>query len=207
MAAITFDALRTVQVREQIRTVGARFQSMLNASVSDRMREVAAETGYPCPRLTSPSESMSANTMTTVQFAIPFFPRQRPPRRSRASSERKHKHLRIPPADRAETPSVKFEALDLSIVSDAIPAFFIGRNGAGFWVARKATGRIGGLFLLKSSALSFAREQSWPGGCAMIFPSARFELDLKNSGNRFAQHLSPLVRRATGLWLRIERLL
>jgi hypothetical protein len=145
--------------------------------------------------------------MINVQFAIPFFPRRRPPRRSPASSERKHKHFHVPPADRAETPSVKFEALDPSIVSDAIPAFFIGRNAAGFWVARKATGRIGGLFLLKSSALSFAREQSWPGGCAMIFPSKRFELDLKNSGNSFARHLLPLVRRATGLWLRIERLL
>jgi hypothetical protein len=107
----------------------------------------------------------------------------------------------------AETPSVRFEALDPSIVSDAIPAFFIGRNVAGFWVAREATGRIGGLFLRKNSALSFAREQSWPSGCATIFPSERFELDLENSGNRFAQHLSPLVRRATGLWFRIASLL
>jgi hypothetical protein len=202
MAAISFDALLKVQVREQIGTIGARFPSMLDAFVGNRTREVAAEAVLR-PLQTSRSESTSAGTMTNVQFTVPFFPRRRPP----ASSERKHKHFHVPPADRAETPSVKFEALDPSIVSDAIPAFFIGRNGAGFWVAREARGRIGGLFLLKSSALSFAREQSWPGGCAIIFPSERFELDLKNSGNRFAQHLSPLVRRATGLWLRIERLL
>ena len=31
-------------------------------------------------------------------------------------------------------------ALDASIVSDAIPAFFIGRNKDGFWVARDAKG-------------------------------------------------------------------
>ena len=47
---------------------------------------------------------------------------------------------------RAATP---FEPLDASVVSDAIPAFFIGRNGEGFWVARDAKGRIGGLFLLR----------------------------------------------------------
>jgi hypothetical protein len=206
MAAITFDALLKVQVREQIRTGGARFRSMLDAFVSNRMQEAPKEASYLRPRQTARPESTSAGTMTSVQFAIPFFPHRRP-RRLPASSERKHKHTDVPPGDRAETPSIRFEALDPSILSDAIPAFFIGRNGAGFWVAREATGRIGGLFLLKSSALSFAREQSRPGGCAMIFPTERFELDLKNSGNTFARHLSPLVRCATSLWLRIEKLL
>jgi hypothetical protein len=207
MAAITFVALLKVQVREQIRAVSARFRSMLDFFVSNRMQEVATEAGYLRPRQTARPESTSAGTMTSVQFAIPFFPHWRSPRRSPVSSERKHKHLHVPPADRAETPSVKFEPLDPSIVSDAIPAFFIGRNGAGFWVAREATGRIGGLFLLKSSALSFAREQSWPSGCATIFPTKRFELDLKNSGSTFARHLSPLVRCATSPWLQIEKLL
>jgi hypothetical protein len=194
MAAITFDALLKVQVREKIRTGSARFRSMFDASVSNRMRELAAEAGYLRPRQTSRSEPTSAGTMINVRLAIPFFPRRRQ-RRSPASSERQHKHLDVPPGDRAETPSVKFEALDPCIVSDAIPAFFIGRDGAGFWVAREATGRIGGLFLLKSSALRFAREQSWPSGCATIFPSERFEL-----GNRFAQHLRRWygVRRAFG---------
>jgi hypothetical protein len=74
-------------------------------------------------------------------------------------------------------------ALDAGIVSDAIPAFFIGRNKDGFWVARDTKGRIGGLFLLKNSAVTFARTQAGPGGCATIFPTERFELDLENDGN------------------------
>jgi hypothetical protein len=53
----------------------------------------------------------------------------------------------------------------------------------GLWVAREARGRIGGLFMLKSSAVSFAREKSGPSGCATILPTERFELDLKNDGN------------------------
>src|SRR5262249_18264706 len=110
-----------------------------------------------------------------------------------ASNERKRDH--IPPADQAKTPAIGFTPLDPDILSAAIPAFFIGRDSAGLWVVREAKGRIGGLFLLKSSALSFAREQSWPAGCATIFPSERFELDLENEGNRFAQHLAPLVHR------------
>jgi hypothetical protein len=90
-----------------------------------------------------------------------------------------------------------FELLDSSIISDAIPAFFIGRNRAGLWVAREAKGRTGGLFLLKSSALSFARAQSAPKGCATIFPSEKFELDLENEGNPFADRLASLMRLAT----------
>ncbi|MGT2502023.1 hypothetical protein ACVOMS_16640 [Bradyrhizobium guangxiense] len=39
--------------------------------------------------------------------------------------------------------------LDPDVVSAAIPAFFIGRNRAGLWVAREAKGRAGGLFLFE----------------------------------------------------------
>jgi hypothetical protein len=118
-----------------------------------------------------------------------------------ASAEQKRKRVQIPPAEQAQTPAVQFAPLDPSILSDAIPAFFIGRDSAGFWVAREATGRIGGLFLLKSSALSFAREQSRLAGCATIFPTERFELDLENEGNRFALHLAPLMRRIRTFFL------
>ncbi len=97
---------------------------------------------------------------------------------------------------RAATP---FEPLDASVVSDAIPAFFIGRNGEGFWVARDAKGRIGGLFLRKVSAISFARTQSGPAGCATIFPADRFELDLENNGNPLIPCLRPLMRLAQHL--------
>jgi hypothetical protein len=92
-----------------------------------------------------------------------------------------------------------FKPLDAGVVSDAFPAFFIGRNGEGFWVARDAKGRIGGLFLRKVSAISFARTQSRPAVCATIFPTGRFELDLEDNGNPLIPCLRPLVRLAQHL--------
>jgi hypothetical protein len=139
--------------------------------------------------------------MTTVQLAISLLLHQRTSERSPVSAERKRRRRHVPQADQSKTPAVQFGPLDPNIVSDAIPAFFIGRNRAGFWVAREATGRIGGLFVLESSALSFAHAQSQPAGCAAIFPSERFELDLENEGNRFATHLAPLMRFAARLGL------
>jgi hypothetical protein len=91
----------------------------------------------------------------------------------------------------------QFQPLDPDIVNEAIPAFFIGRNKEGFWVARDARGRIGGIFLLENSALSFARRNSRPAGCATIFPSERFELDLENKGNPLAAQLGSLIHLAT----------
>jgi hypothetical protein len=68
-------------------------------------------------------------------------------------------------------------------------------------------GRIGGIFLLKSSAISSAKRRGGKAGCATILLSDRFELDLKNKGNpliarlgslkRFASRLHP-GRRSTG---------
>jgi hypothetical protein len=92
--------------------------------------------------------------------------------------------------------TAQFQPLDPGIVNGAIPAFFIGRNKEGFWVARDVNGQIGGIFLLETSALSFARRNSRPAGCATIFPSRRFELDLENNGNRFVVHLASLMRLA-----------
>ena len=95
---------------------------------------------------------------------------------------------------RAELPSVEFGPLAPDVVNETIPAFFIGRNNAGLWVAREATGRIGGVFLFEASALGFAHAQSRSAGCATIFPSQRFELDLENRGNPLAGHLTSLIR-------------
>jgi hypothetical protein len=95
--------------------------------------------------------------------------------------------------------TAQFQPLDPGIVNDAIPAFFIGRNKEGFWVARDVNGQIGGIFLLESSALSFARRNSRSAGCATIFPSRRFELDLENNGNRVVAHLASLMRLAMRL--------
>ena len=80
---------------------------------------------------------------------------------------------------------------DPGIISEAIPLFFIGRNKDGFWAVREADGRIGGIFLRKQSALRFANRNAQPGGCATMFLSERFELDVENKGN-------PLVARVAG---------
>jgi hypothetical protein len=98
------------------------------------------------------------------------------------------------PAEAPATVTAPFRPLDPGILNDAIPAFFIGRNKEGFWVARDVNGRIGGIFLLENSALSFAKRNSQPAGCATIFPSERFELDLENNGNPLVGHLGSLMR-------------
>ena len=79
--------------------------------------------------------------------------------------------------------AIALKPLDPDVVSSAIPAFFIGRNGAGLWVAREANGRVGGIFLFKSSAIDFAHRQSRPQRCALVFPTETFELDITNRGN------------------------
>ena len=106
------------------------------------------------------------------------------------------------PSELPATITAQFRPLDPGIVNEAIPAFFIGRNQEGFWVARDVNGRIGGIFLLEDSAVSFARRQSGPAACATIFPSERFELDLENSGNPLVTQLGPLMR----LWRRMASL-
>lgn len=103
--------------------------------------------------------------------------------------------------------SAAYRPLDAGIVSDAIPAFFIGRNKDGFWVARDVKGRIGGIFLLQASAVSFARTQSGPRGCATIFPTERFELDLENDGNPLIGFVRLLMRLGLDLLRRTHALI
>jgi hypothetical protein len=103
------------------------------------------------------------------------------------------------PVDETMTVTAEFQPLDPGIVNETIPAFFIGRNKEGFWVARDVKGRIGGIFLLEDSAVSFARRNSLPSGCATIYPSERFELDLENNGNPLVAPLGPLMRLSAGL--------
>lgn len=109
-------------------------------------------------------------------------------------------------SDHAITATAPFRHLDPDILNEAIPAFFIGRNKEGFWLARDVKGQVGGIFLFESSALSFARRHCWPSGCATIFPSERFELDLENQGNPLFVYLRPLKRLATQAWLRMTAL-
>ncbi len=115
--------------------------------------------------------------MIAVRLTSPYLPRREVPGRSTAATERESERSGIPPTESA-TVIAQFQPLDPAVVNEAIPAFFIGRNKQGFWVARDAKGRIGGIFLLENSALSFAKRNSRPAGCATIFPSERIELEL-----------------------------
>jgi hypothetical protein len=74
---------------------------------------------------------------------------------------------------------------DASVISEAIPLFYIGRNKNGMWVAREAEGCIGGIFLTRRSAVRFARESCEHTGCATMFVSEPLELDFENRGNLF----------------------
>jgi hypothetical protein len=133
--------------------------------------------------------------------------RRQAPARSAAAGARRCERAGNMPIDAPATVTAPFQPLDLDIVSAAIPAFFIGRNKDGFWVARDAKGEAGGLFLFESSALSFARRNSRPTGCATIYPSEGFELDLKNKGNPLVAHLGPLQRFAMRARQRIAALI
>ncbi len=73
---------------------------------------------------------------------------------------------------------------DLTVLSQTIPLFYIAQNKHGFWVAREAEGRCGGVFVLRRSAVRFARDTSAPAGCAMMFLNESLELDLDNGGGR-----------------------
>jgi len=83
---------------------------------------------------------------------------------------------------------VKFPSRpDPTFLSETIPLFYIGQNGDGFWVAREAEGRVGGIFLLKASAIRFARNKSAPAGCALMFVDPPLELDRDNEGSQSAE--------------------
>lgn len=84
-------------------------------------------------------------------------------------------------------------------LSETIPLYFITRNKNGFWIAREAEGRTGGIFLLQRSALRFAKKASAPGGCATMFLPQRLELDVPNRGPKITAWLSALIERLGSL--------
>lgn len=128
---------------------------------------------------------MAAITMQSMNPS----PGRRAPARSTAAIEPEAVRAGTSPIGKPPALKAEFRPLDPGVVSEAIPAFFIGRNMDGFWIARDVNGQIGGIFLLENSAVSFARKHSLPAGCATIFPSERFELDLENQGNPFVTQL------------------
>jgi hypothetical protein len=134
--------------------------------------------------------------MIAMQLTDPSLSRRPAPRGPTAGRGPKTELAGTLPAGTTATVATQFQPLDPDVISQAIPTFFMGRNKEGFWVAREAKGKIGGAFLFESSALSFARTHSRPTGCATIFPSERFELDLENQGNPFITQLGALMRLA-----------
>jgi hypothetical protein len=108
------------------------------------------------------------DAMTVIALQGPDIPDYRP---HGAAMAQRAKPAKLPPRP------------DPGIISEAIPLFFIGRNEDGFWVAREADGRIGGIFLRKQAALRFANRSAQPEGCATMFLSKRFELDVENKRN------------------------
>jgi hypothetical protein len=79
-------------------------------------------------------------------------------------------------SDTGSTPGALPPRPDRSALSESIPLFYIGRNRNGFWVVRSADGRIGGLFVFRRSAIRFAREESEPAACALMFVTEPLEL-------------------------------
>jgi hypothetical protein len=92
---------------------------------------------------------------------------------------------------------------DLTVLNRSIPLFYIGRNSRGFWVAREADGRSGGVFLFRQSALRFTRNSSASSGCGVMILNGRLELDLENRGSRVVEPLTAAMdfaaRRLPGL--------
>lgn len=136
----------------------------------------------------------TAHQAARRQLSNPELSQRQAPKRSSVTIERQSRHAGVLPAEEAAAVAGPFQPLDSGIVSEAIPAFFIGRNKEGFWVARDVRGKIGGIFLFENSALAFARKNSQPAGCAIVSPSGRIELDLENNGNPLVAHLGSLLR-------------
>jgi len=102
------------------------------------------------------------------------------------------KSLRCGSFGAAVTPTAMPQRPDAGVINETIPLFYIGRNKAGRWVAREAQGRSGGIFLFRRSALRFAREESEPAGCAMMFVNAPLELDIATQqGNTVVPFAAP----------------
>jgi hypothetical protein len=131
--------------------------------------------------------------MIAVRLTSPHLSRSEP-NHSAAAAGRECDRRSLLPGEKPSRITAHFQPLDPGIVNDAIPAFFIGRNKEGFWVARDVKGQIGGIFLLETSALSFAKRNSRPLGCATISSPERFELDLENNGNPLVEYLGRLMR-------------
>jgi hypothetical protein len=195
MATVTFNAMpETEHVWSRFKAVLAALSEMLDAFGSNQMRRATVETRNVRPRH-RPSHMIAIGKypMTAVQLMSPD-PSRHTRNSSTAAVEQEHAHAGRQPADEPTRVTAQFQPLDHNIISESIPAFFIGRNMEGFWVARDVNGQIGGIFLLETSALSFAKRNSRSAACATIYPYGTIELDLENEGNPLVAQLGSLAR-------------
>jgi len=93
---------------------------------------------------------------------------------------------------------------DPSVLSNSIPVFFIGKTRDGFWVARDAGGRCGGLFLRQHSAVQFARARTALQPCATMHLTDPFELDIANEGNPLIGCLRSAMQWTRAAWSRLS---
>jgi len=161
MAAITLiPYIRRARPRTAQEPFSPLSSKCFDAFVSTRMRQAAAEASMRAPAAPGHVITIDKRTMIAMQMTSPDASRRRTPRRSTAATS-KTVTLRHLAGRRARNRHCAIFSHSIPALSARlIPAFFIGRNKDGFWVAREVKGRIGGLFLLKNSALSFARRNS-----------------------------------------------
>jgi hypothetical protein len=178
----------------------SRIPTASSAQHVDWIREEAAMAASAAALRHDSADDHSVTT--AMQLTRPDLSQRQAPKTSTSAIENGERSRALPAQETAIVVA-RFQPLDPGIVNEAIPAFFIGRNMEGFWVARDVKGKIGGIFLLESSAVSFARRNSRPAGCATIFPPERFELDLENKGNPLVEPVGSLMRLVRRCWQRV----
>jgi hypothetical protein len=83
---------------------------------------------------------------------------------------------------------------DARILNEAIPLVAIGRNQAGFWVARDCDSSAGRAFVFKGSAIRFAKRMKGRSGCALMFVDDGLELEPGDTGASHFTQLANIAR-------------
>jgi hypothetical protein len=83
---------------------------------------------------------------------------------------------------------------DARILNEAIPLVAIGRNQAGFWVARDCDSTTGRAFIFKGSAIRFAKRMKGQSGCALMFVNDGLELEPGDTGASQLPRLANIAR-------------
>ncbi|MFZ0837965.1 MAG: hypothetical protein WAM77_10955 [Xanthobacteraceae bacterium] len=95
---------------------------------------------------------------------------------------------------------------DARILNEAIPLVAIGRNQAGFWVARDCDSSTGRAFIFKGSAIRFAKRMKGQNGCALMFVNDGLELEPGDTGASQFTQLANVARNLLVWKARLRRL-